>query len=78
MQSKKWSLIEIVSGLIFGLFLSIFIVQPIVFGIYDIDFGFKDNTAIAVIFTAVSLIRSYFVRRVFNWVHIKFPKTYKG
>lgn len=76
MQTKKWSLIEIISGLIFGLVISIFITQPIVFGWYDVDFGVGGNTMIAVIFTIISLFRSYFVRRFFNWIHIKYPHTY--
>jgi len=76
-QTKKWSIIEITFGLIFGLLLSIFVVQPIVFAMYDVDFGVAGNTQIAVIFTAVSFVRSYFVRRFFNWIHIKYPQTRK-
>ena len=78
MQTKKWSAIEITAGLLFGLVLSIFIVQPIVFGMFDVDFGVDGNTTIAVIFTAVSFVRSYMVRRFFNWVHIRFPQTVRG
>ena len=69
MQTKWQSVIEITANLIFGLLLSIFIVQPIVFGVYGIDFGHGDNTIIAIIFTAVSFVRGYFTRRFFNWVH---------
>jgi len=76
MQSKKGSLIEITGGLIFGLFLSIFIVQPIVFGMFGVDFGLSGNTTIAVIFTAVSFVRSYIVRRFFNWLHKKYPNIF--
>ena len=30
----------------------------------------KDNCKVAVLFTIVSLIRSYCLRRLFNWVHV--------
>jgi len=74
MQSKKWSLAEISFGLISGLLISIFLVQPIVFGIYGITFGIATNTSIAVIFTAVSFVRSYITRRIFNWIHVYLVK----
>jgi len=73
-QSKKWSLAEISFGLISGLIISIFIVQPIVFGIYGITFGVVTNTSIAVIFTAVSFVRSYSTRRLFNKIHVYLDK----
>ena len=78
MQTKKWSMIEITTGLIFGLIISIFITQPIVFSFFDVDFGLQGNTTIAVVFTIISFARSYIVRRFFNWLHIKYPQTYGG
>jgi len=74
MQSKKWSFFEISFGLVSGLLLSIFIVQPIVFGIYGISFGVATNTSIAIIFTLVSFIRSYTTRRLFNRIHVFLDK----
>jgi len=72
-QSKKWSFIEISIGLLLGLTLSIFIVQPIVFSYYGVVFAVSTNFSIALIFTLVSLVRSYLVRRLFNWFHTKYP-----
>lgn len=72
MQAKKWSAIEITVGLLIGLLSSIFIFQPIIFGFYGIDFGHTTNTVIAIWFTVISFGRSYLVRRMFNWIHIKY------
>ena len=63
------SVVETVTNLTAGLLLSIFVVQPIVFSHYDVVLTHGDNTAIAVIFTIVSLIRGYITRRIFNYLH---------
>ena len=60
------SALEVTVNLIGGLIFSIFVVQPIVFWIYDIHLNLTTNTSIAIIFTAVSFVRSYIVRRIFN------------
>jgi len=70
-QSKRWSLIEVIASLILGLGISIFIAQPIIFGIYGVDFGVGANSIIAVYFTIISLFRNYFMRRFFVWLHKK-------
>ena len=71
MQSKLHSVTEVTVNLIGGLLFSIFIVQPLVFWYYDIHLDLVTNTSIAIIFTAVSFIRSYIVRRIFNKITIK-------
>jgi hypothetical protein len=64
-QSKKESLIEVVTSTLIGMLVSI-ITQMIVFPIYGMEVNLFQNFQITVIFTVVSIIRSYFVRRVFN------------
>ena len=68
-QSKKHSALEAVVNVTTGLLLSIFIIQPIVFSIWDIHLTVGENTTIAIIFTIVSLVRGYAVRRWFNYIH---------
>lgn len=74
-QSKKWSFIEILVGLIVGLLFSIFVAQPVIFDYYDIHNNVQINTVIAVWFTLISLARGYMMRRFFVWlmrvIHIK-------
>ena len=45
--------------------------QILVFPLFGIHIPLQDNVLIGVIFTAVSIIRSYWVRRLFNWLHTK-------
>ena len=66
MQSKTLSIVEVMVNLLGGLLLSIYIVQPLIFGLYGIELELATNVSIAVWFTLVSFIRSYVVRRIFN------------
>lgn len=45
------------------------LIQPIVFKLWDIHVNYGESMQIAVVFTLVSLVRSYIVRRVFNAYH---------
>ena len=40
--------------------------QRLIFPWFDIDVGHDENLAIALLFTVVSLVRSYVLRRLFN------------
>lgn len=64
-QTKKQSLKETVISTFIGLAVSL-ITQIIVFPIYDMEVSFNQNIQITIIFTAVSIVRGYFVRRYFN------------
>lgn len=66
MQSKASSLLENILNVTSGLFLSILIVQPIVFNLYNIELEMNQNIQIAIIFTLVSILRGYVWRRFFN------------
>lgn len=69
MQSKKHSLIEICVGTVIGYACAV-ITQIIVFPIFDIHKSPSENTMIAAVFTIISLIRGYGVRRLFNYFHV--------
>ena len=71
MQSKRHSLLEQVVNIGGGMLLGIFVVQPIALGIYDITISLETSIGLAVIFTTVSFIRGYMVRRIFNKITIK-------
>lgn len=45
--------------------------QVLVFPLFGIHVPLRDNILIGLIFTAISIIRSYILRRVFNWWHLK-------
>lgn len=67
-QSKKWSFIESIVGVIIG-FIVALLLQMAVFPFFGIDTTFSENFTIASIFTVASIIRGYYMRRLFNWMH---------
>ena len=66
-QSRRMSLFESITNVVIGYLLSL-ITQVVVFPIFQIEVSLADNMAISVIFTVVSLVRSYVLRRVFERV----------
>lgn len=64
-QTKKQSLIESVTNVLIGMAISL-IVQIIVYPLMDIEVKFIQNIYLTLIFTVVSIARSYVVRRFFN------------
>ena len=68
MQTKKQSLFEVCIGTAIGYFVAL-TTQFIVFPLFDMEVTLTSNLIIGVIFTVVSIIRSYFVRRLFNYLH---------
>lgn len=42
--------------------------MPVVFGITP---SFSQNMYATVLFTVISVVRGYYVRRLFNWMHVK-------
>jgi len=67
MQTKKMSAIESVVNIVVGYSLSI-LVQIVVFPIFGLEIKLSQNMAIALIFTFVSVARSYTLRRLFNFI----------
>jgi len=70
MQSRKHSLLEstikAITGAVMGL-----LTQLVVFPWYGIQVQFHQNIQLVLIFTFVSVVYSYVVRRVFNWLHYR-------
>lgn len=64
-QSKQKSLIESVIQTIIGLGTSI-LIQVILYPIMGIPVTFFQNIIITAVFFAVSIVRGYFVRRIFE------------
>lgn len=65
MQSKRMSLIEAITNVLVGLVVS-FLAQIVIFKLYDVHVTFSQNVEITLFFTAVSIVRSYALRRFFN------------
>mgnify|MGYP003433671246 FL=1 len=64
-QTKQKSLIESIVQTIIGLGTSI-LIQIILYPMMGIPVTFSQNLIITAVFFAVSIVRGYFVRRIFN------------
>ena len=65
MQTKKQSLIETLTSVFVGWIIGV-ILNMLVLPLFDYDVNLTDGVLISIIFTAVSVVRSYVVRRFFN------------
>jgi len=65
MQTKTHSLIESITNTAIGYIIAL-CSQLIILPLYGIEVNFNENIQIALWFTLISLVRSYFVRRWFN------------
>ena len=70
MQTKLQSLLEGIANILFGMGVA-FAGQLIVFPALGIAVRLDQNVAITIAFTAISLVRQYVLRRVFNRIHAK-------
>lgn len=64
-QSKLMSLVEAITNIAIGAVIAL-ASQLIIFPLYDVHLPLSQNIAITGWFTAVSVVRSYCLRRVFN------------
>ena len=64
-QSRKHSFFEVCCSTAFGYIIALG-TQYLVFPWFEIETSHSDNMTIALIFTLVSIIRSYIFRRLFN------------
>lgn len=69
-QSRKNSAIESVTSVVIG-FLVAYAANMYVLPIFGFNLSPSQGLQIAVIFTAISLFRSYFIRRLFNYLHLR-------
>ena len=65
MQTKKQSMIESLTSVCIGLFIGV-ILNMLVLPLFDYNVSLTDGVLISIIFTAVSVIRGYVIRRWFN------------
>lgn len=64
-QSRKHSFYEIIATTAIGYVVAL-ATQIIVFPWFNIEIKFSEQLAIGIIFTIVSIVRGFFVRRFFN------------
>ena len=69
-QSKRHSVIESVVNVLVGYWIAV-LAQALIFPLFGVHVPFASNMAIGGIFTVISLVRSYCLRRAFNQWHLK-------
>lgn len=67
-QTKKHSAIEAVANVAVGFFVAV-AAQEMIFPWFGLHVPFIDNLRMGCVFTVVSLLRSYALRRLFNRWH---------
>lgn len=68
MQTKIQSLLESVVNIFIGFIIAV-LSQIMIFPLFDIHTTTAENIEIAIYFTFVGLVRSYLLRRMFNYLH---------
>lgn len=71
MQTRLGSLTEIFTNVFVGLIISLFL-NATVFPWFGWVITMKQNLTLVAIYTVVAIIRSYFMRRLFNYISIRF------
>ena len=69
-QTKKASLAEAVTNIVVGYSVN-FAANLLVFPIFGWQFSVKQNLQLGVIYTVISLVRSYGLRRYYNWREVR-------
>lgn len=65
-QTRKASVVESITNVVVGYVLAV-LGQYLVFPVFGLRASHTDHLAIGAFFVGISLVRSYTLRRVFNW-----------
>ncbi len=68
MQTRMQSLLESFINVLIGYLVALG-AQIVVFPLYGLEVSLNQNLQIGLIFTVVSIVRSYLLRRLFNALH---------
>ena len=69
MQSRWMSLVESATNIVVGYCLAV-LTQVLVFPLFGVSVSLGENLGIGAVFTVVSLVRSFVLRRIFNWLSV--------
>ena len=70
-QSRSHSMLETTVSTVVGFAASWALLSYVIAPVFNIHTTLIDNIWITVMFTALSLVRGYWVRRAFNWWHLR-------
>ena len=69
MQSRWMSLVEAATNIAVGYCLAV-LTQVLVFPLFGLSVSLGENLGIGAVFTVVSLVRSFVLRRIFNGLSV--------
>jgi hypothetical protein len=69
-QKKEHSALEVGLSVVIGYIVAVS-AQILIFPFFGIYISPFQNMLMATFFTVVSVVRQYYVRRLFNWLHVK-------
>ena len=69
MQSRWMSLVESATNIVVGFGLAV-LTQVLVFPLFGLSVSLSENLGIGAVFTVVSLVRSFALRRIFNGLSV--------
>lgn len=69
-QSRRASVLEAVVNVLVGYWIAV-LAQIAIFPLFGLQVSLGENMAMGGLFTVVSLLRSYALRRLFNWWHVR-------
>ncbi len=69
MQSRWMSLVESATNIVVGYCLAV-LTQVLVFPLFGLSVSLGENLGIGAVFTVVSLVRSFALRRIFNGLSV--------
>lgn len=69
-QSRKGSLFETVTNILVGYWIN-FLGNLLILPLFGFNVSISQNIKIGLFFTAISVIRSYALRRFYNWLGTK-------
>ena len=68
MQSRLQSLLEALANIAIGYLVALG-AQLLIFPLFSVHIPMSSHLSIGILFTLVSLVRSYALRRLFNYLH---------
>lgn len=69
-QSRTMSLVEAVANIVVGYSVAV-VTQILIFPVFGLSASVSDALAIGAIFTLVSILRTYLLRRIFEAIRIR-------
>lgn len=73
-QSKSASAVESTVNIVVGFFVAV-VANVVVLPCFGVHVALQASIGIAVVFTAISFVRAYVLRRFFNWIEVR---SYNG